>query len=117
MRKIKPDPSLVSCCGIFCGACGSYLNEKCGGCHQTESRSWCKVRECCNKKGISTCAQCNEFADPNACGKFNNLISKVVGFFTKSDRPACLKQIHETGLEAYAVKMAALKMRAIRRTG
>ncbi len=115
MREITADPSLVACCGLYCGACGSYLKEKCSGCQKSESNSWCQVKKCANKKGISTCAQCLEFPDAKDCRKFNNFISTIFGFLFKSDRSACLKEIRATNLQAYAEQMAVMKKQSIPR--
>ncbi len=115
MREVTADPALVACCGLYCGACGQYLKEKCEGCQRSEKNSWCKVKQCTNKKGISTCAQCLEFPDAVDCKKFNNFISKIFGLLFKSDRPACLGEIRATNLQAYAEKMAGLKQQTIRR--
>jgi hypothetical protein len=105
----------VACCGLFCGACGAYLKEKCEGCGKSEQRSWCKVRTCCHEKNIATCAECLEFPDPADCKKFNNLISKIFALVFRSDRPACIRHIRENGLEAYTVKMAGLRLQAIKK--
>ncbi len=115
MRKVTASSELVACCGLYCGACGAYLREKCQGCGKSESRSWCKVRACCGEKGISTCAECGEFTDPMLCKKFNSFISRMIGLITRSDRAACIRQIREIGREPFAVKMAELKMHAIRK--
>ncbi len=116
MREITADPSLVACCGLYCGACGSYLKEKCEGCQKSEKNAWCQVKKCTNKKGISTCAQCLLYPDPQKCSKFNNFISKTFSFIFKSDRPACLKEISASSLSAYAEKMAGLKQQSIKRS-
>jgi hypothetical protein len=116
MREVTADPALVACCGLYCGACGSFLKEKCEGCQKSGKNSWCQVKKCANKKGISTCAQCLEYPNPSDCKKFNNFISKIFGFILKSDRPACLREIRASNLQAYAEKMAGLKQHSIRRS-
>jgi hypothetical protein len=116
MREVKADPALVACCGLYCGACGSYLKGKCEGCQKSEKNSWCQVKKCTNKKGISTCAQCLMHPDPTKCDTFNNFISKIFGLVLNSDRPACLKEIRTSNLQAYAEKMAGLKQRTIHRS-
>jgi hypothetical protein len=65
-------------------------------------------------KGIASCAECNEFADPKACKKFNNIMSKVFALLFKSNRPACVAQIKELGLEGHAKKMAELKKHSLK---
>jgi len=116
MREVTADPALVACCGLYCGACGSYLKGKCEGCQKSEKNSWCQVKKCTNKKGISTCAQCLEFPNPEDCKKLNNFISKFFGLVFQSDRPACLKEIRVSNLQTYSEKMAGLKRHSIRRS-
>lgn len=33
MKQVVADPNLVAYCGLYCGACGAYLKERCPGCH------------------------------------------------------------------------------------
>jgi len=60
---------LASPCGIYCGACPSYITRKsCFGC-RSEDRSqkrqskWrCKIRQCCMEKNkLAFCYQCDDF--------------------------------------------------------
>jgi hypothetical protein len=114
MREVKADTALVAYCGLYCGACGAYLKEKCQGCHENEKASWCKIRLCVKDKGILSCAECKDFSDPKECKKFNNLMSKLFGLLFKSDRAACIKQIKALGLEGHSKKMAGSKTHTIR---
>ncbi|HCE42526.1 MAG TPA: hypothetical protein DET40_03140 [Lentisphaeria bacterium] len=115
MREVLFDVDQVAYCGLYCGACAKYLNEKCNGCHTNEKATWCKVRSCCIEKKLASCAGCDEFKDPRQCSKFNNIFSKLFGLVFGSDRPACIECIRDIGSEAYARKMAALKLHAIKR--
>jgi Protein of unknown function (DUF3795) len=115
MREITGDKSLVAFCGLYCGACRSYLREKCPGCAGNNKATWCGIRTCCRRKGILSCADCMEFADAMECRKFNNFMSKLFGLLFRSNRAACIRQIKETGLEGHAKKMAASKVQTIRR--
>ena len=47
------------------------------GCLANEKAVWCKVRSCNMGKFITSCAECDEFAEVNDCKKFNNFISKI----------------------------------------
>ncbi|HWR72061.1 MAG TPA: DUF3795 domain-containing protein [Nitrospirota bacterium] len=114
MKEIVADTGLVAYCGLYCGACRSYLRDRCRGCHENEKATWCKVRVCCLEQGYSSCAECTAFADPALCGKFNNFISKVVGFILRSDRRACILQIRERGLKGHGEDMALNKRQTIR---
>ena len=64
MKKI---PNELAPCGVFCGACPSYL-KTCQGCaseskEQSRKSKWgCKIRVCCyeNKKN-SFCIECEDY--------------------------------------------------------
>ena len=115
MKEITSDPALVAYCGLYCGACGAYRRERCPGCHGNEKASWCKVRACCIEHGFASCADCNEFTNPNDCRKFNNFISKVFGFIFRSDRAACNRQIRQLGVDGHAEEMTRQKRQSIKR--
>lgn len=115
MKEILSDSKLVAYCGLYCGACKRYLQEKCPGCHGNEKASWCKVRSCCLSNQYSSCAECKEFSNPNDCTMFNNFISKVFGLIFRSDRAACIQQIKEMGIPGHAEKMAEYKHQSLRR--
>ena len=115
MREITANAGLVAFCGLYCGACGSYLKERCPGCHENTKATWCTVRKCCQEMKLASCAECREFPDPRNCRKFNNAFSKVIGFLLRSNRPACLAQIKTLGLAGHAGAMARLRRQSIRR--
>ena len=64
MRSIVSDHGLVAYCGLYCGACGRYLKDKCPGCHENQKAGWCKVRVCCVDNHYASCADCEQFEDP-----------------------------------------------------
>lgn len=115
MQEIKVDPGLVARCGLYCGACRSYLKGKCPGCALNTKATWCTIRTCCADRQIATCAECIDFPNPSECKKFNNFISRMFGLVMRSDRAACIAQINEVGLEGHAKIMAELKTQSIRR--
>ena len=115
MPDIPVDTELVAHCGLYCGACKSYLAGKCKGCHENSGATWCKIRACCTEKRIKTCADCAEFADPRACGKFNNFMSRLFGLIFNSDRAACIAQIKQLGLDGHAKAMATSGIQTIKR--
>jgi hypothetical protein len=48
-----------------------------------------------------TCADCKDFQELRKCKKLNNIISKLFGFFSKTDRIESLNRIREIGLEKF----------------
>jgi len=115
MREIVSDPNLVARCGLYCGACGSYLRDRCPGCHENEKAKWCKVRSCCMEHEFASCADCAEYPDPRACKDFNNFFAKLFGFFLRSDRAACVDEIRRLGVQGHADEMTRRRRQTIRR--
>ena len=115
MREIVADPKLVAACGLYCGACGSYLKERCPGCAENQKAGWCKVRSCCLEHSYSTCASCVEFERVENCRKYNNFVAKVFGLLFNSDRKACIHRIKEIDVLPFAAEMAEKRMQTIRR--
>lgn len=114
-KEIVSSAELVAYCGLYCGACGSYLRDRCPGCHDNHKASWCKVRTCCMEHAFASCADCTELMNPQECKKYNNVVSKIVGFVLRSDRAACITQIKEMGILGHAETMAAQKKQTIRK--
>jgi Protein of unknown function (DUF3795) len=106
MREATSNSELVSYCGLYCGSCGKYQKGKCPGCAENEKASWCKIRKCCIEKGISSCADCNEFTDVKDCKMFDNFVAKMFEFVFKSDRKAGINRIKELGYDEFAKFMA-----------
>ena len=115
MKEIISDSKLAAYCGLYCGACKKYLQEKCQGCHKNEKATWCKIRSCCIDNQYSSCAECKEFSDPNACKMFDNFMSKVFAFIFRSNRAACINQIKEIGILGHSEKMSELKLQSLKR--
>ncbi len=112
--EIIADSSLVACCGLYCGACRSFLKGKCKGCKNYEKATWCKVRQCCQTNNYRSCADCHK-TETDTCSKFNNPISNVFEFLFKSDRHACIAKIKEDGYENFSIDMAKNKLQTIRK--
>ena len=115
MREIQIDQQLVARCGLYCGACRSYLSGKCKGCADNVKATWCAIRTCCGERQIATCAECIDFPDPRECKKFSNLMARLFGLVFRSDRGACIDQIKELGLDGHAAAMAAAGRQSIKR--
>jgi hypothetical protein len=111
MMPIPTNANLVAYCGLYCGACGQYLREKCPGCKENTKAGWCKIRLCCSEKGYATCADCADFKDMNDCKKFNNVVSKIFAVVFQSNRKACIEQIRSKGLQAHAEIMSQVVQR------
>lgn len=116
MKTITSNVAMVAYCGLYCGACGSYLKGSCPGCHDNEKATWCKIRTCCMERNHSSCADCKEFADPRQCKKYNNFIARVIGFVLRSDRAACIEQIKQIGIQGHADTMASQKKHTIKKS-
>jgi hypothetical protein len=115
MKSITADPALVAYCGLYCGACGKYLRDKCPGCHDNTKASWCTVRSCNIERHYSSCAECVEYPDAMDCKKFNNIFAKVFGIIFRSNRAACISQIKTLGVQGHADEMVRLGRQSIRR--
>lgn len=115
MAVIHVNAELVARCGLYCAACKSFMAGKCKGCRENSKASWCTVRTCCAEKQIESCAECTEFADPMACKKFNNFMSRLFGLVFRSDRAACIDQIKQHGLDGHARIMADLRRHTVKR--
>jgi hypothetical protein len=113
-KEITSDENLIAYCGLYCGACRSYLTGKCPGCKDNVKAGWCKVRQCGIENGFQSCADCDIIA-LKECKKYNNFISKAVGFILNSDRSACINRIKETGYVDFAVEMAQHQRMTIKR--
>jgi len=113
-KEIVANKDLVAFCGLYCGSCRSYLLGKCPACKDNVKATWCTVRSCCLENSYNSCADCTQMALKD-CKKYNNFISKIVGFVLNSNRSACIQRIKEIGTEGFAVEMAELKIQTIKR--
>jgi hypothetical protein len=115
MKEITASKDLVAYCGLYCGACSSYLKGSCPGCRENTKAGWCKVRACCGERSYASCAECTEFGAPNDCSKFGTIVSKLIGLVTGSSRQACVFKIREFGLDGYAQLMTRRKRHSLPR--
>ena len=115
MREIINDSNLVACCGLYCGVCKKYREEKCPGCKENNKAGWCKTRTCCIDNKYSSCADCKTYLNINECKNYDNIIAKFFSFIFRSDRKACIDRVREIGAEAYAKEMAEKKIMAIKK--
>ncbi|NQU66257.1 MAG: DUF3795 domain-containing protein [SAR324 cluster bacterium] len=115
MKTIEVDVKNVAFCGLYCGACKKYLNEKCAGCQENEKATWCGVRSCCLENGYQSCADCKSYADPNGCKMYDNFMARLFGFIFRSNRQACINTIKKEGYEKYAEFMTQNQQMTIKR--
>ena len=97
--------SLIAACGLYCSNCSKFKKGRCPGCTENTKASWCKIKSCCLQKEITNCSACTEFFNPKECHRYNNLISKVIEYFTSSDRSLCISFIRENGEENFGLMM------------
>lgn len=112
-KEIKIDKDLISYCGLYCGACGKFLNEKCPGCRKNEKASWCKIRKCNMEQSYHTCADCQK--NVSECKTYSNFISKLFGLIFHSDRKACISRIKDIGEEAFAKEMSEKRIMTLKK--
>ena len=113
-KEIIADKNLVAFCGLYCGACRSYLKGKCPGCKDNVKASWCKIRSCCMERNFKSCADCTSVILMD-CAKYNNAISKLIGFVFNSNRQACITRIKEIGYEGFSLEMTEKKAQTLKR--
>jgi len=113
-KEIIADQHLIAYCGLYCGACRSYLKGKCPGCSENMKASWCKIRSCNTENNYKSCADCN-MDNVNDCKKFNNAVSKIFAVIFNSNRAACISRIRELGYEGYANDMALAGRQSMKR--
>lgn len=99
---------LTSPCGVYCGACPSYIiRESCYGC-RPEDRSqkriskWrCKIRQCClDKNKFAFCYQCDDFPC-QILVKFQKYHLGDKRSYHRAKSIGNLKQISELGINSW----------------
>jgi hypothetical protein len=115
MNTIKNDVKLIAYCGLYCGACGKFINGKCPGCAENAKATWCGNRNCCIKNGYASCADCKEYKDVMQCKNYNSFMAKVFGFIFKSDRAACISLIKEKRYEGFSAYMSEKGWQSIKK--
>jgi len=95
------ETNLIGCCGLYCGLCPRYQSGAPGRCHGCKTFTFvtsCKIRNCCVKrKGLTTCAECDDFP----CEKNNPETHQYEYFVTNKVCIPNLYRIKEVGLEIW----------------
>gem|GEM_PF-727297 len=104
---LPPDDALpFAACGLYCGACESYLKgvgappsqAECLGCWSDRKPPAygqnCQVRACCRNRKIKSCGECHDFPCPTI-RKF------LAGGARYELREKNLMEIRKSGLEAW----------------
>jgi hypothetical protein len=109
------EAQLAGCCGLYCGLCPRYQStapSRCPGCHAGDQSTYCSVCRCCKaKRGLATCAECNEYP----CER----LLRVIGVEVEADsfvshKPALpnLERIREVGLSEYLSEQRSRRLLA-----
>lgn len=99
---LQLDNKLISYCGFYCGACSQFEKGQCLGCKGDNPKcavgyKACKVRPCCIGKGISSCAECNEYSSVKDCKIYNPFLIRFGQFVTRTNRRKGIEMIKEKG--------------------
>jgi hypothetical protein len=109
-KQIDKDEKLIAYCGLYCGACPTYIKGKCEGCRGDSSKcavlyKQCKVRPCCADNGFFTCADCTIYASTKECKKYNPLLLKIASWVESSDRSKAIEMIKAKGRACFLTFM------------
>ena len=101
-KQIVKDENLIAYCGLYCGACPTYIKGKCEGCRGNSPKNavlykQCKVKPCCADNDFFTCADCTIYASPKECKKYNPLLLKIASWIESSDRSKAIEMIKTKG--------------------
>ncbi len=101
---------LIAACGLYCANCRTFKKGKCPGCAQKQNASWCKIRTCCLDKNIANCSDCEEHINPMDCAKYNNFISRTIGFITQTDRSLCIDYLRKHSADRFVEHMNEMQI-------
>jgi hypothetical protein len=116
MKEVVADKNMIAFCGLYCGACGSYLKGKCLGCQKNAKATWCAVRKCNLEHKYASCADCTIVASPADCKMLNNMVAKMFALFLGSNRNGAIEMIKRAGYEGFAKEMTGQKRMTPKKT-
>lgn len=105
-NEIQTDVILVSYCGLYCGACKSYLKGRCPGCLKQGKYKKCRMRPCCLENNYRSCAECKDYIDVMDCKKYTNPLWNLFEFVFRTQRSRCIAYIKQHGYEKFARLMS-----------
>ena len=56
------EEKLLGKCGFYCGACSTYIAQKCNGCMKEHQKGDCFTRDCVLENDLNFCGECNRFS-------------------------------------------------------
>ena len=115
MNKAAPDIKLIAYCGLYCGSCPMYQNNKCSGCKNDKSKNDCEIRNCCIEKNLTNCARCREFKNFKECRKLNNFTTKLFELIFRSDKISSVELLKSRGQKKYSQHMAENNLISIKK--
>ena len=98
--------TLISYCGLYCEVCPSFVKGKCRGCRGDAPdcavgfRS-CKVKPCCVKNDIFTCAECKKHETIKDCKVYNPMLVRFGEFISQTSRGKCIEMIKKDGINSF----------------
>ena len=109
-KQIDKDENLIAYCGLYCGACPSFISGKCDGCRSNSAKSAvvykaCQVKPCCVENDFFTCADCTIYSSTKECKKYNPLLLKIASWVESSDRSKAIEMIKTKGRAEFAAFM------------
>lgn len=90
----------IGYCGLACCVCSE--NENCKGCKNEgcQGKDWCKNYDCCRKKGLNGCWECDE--SPCDGGMLDKIrvcaFSDFVKVYGEEKLSFCLKRNEQAGM-------------------
>ena len=115
MKEIIADKELISYCGLYCGACKSYVKEKCPGCRVNGKYKKCKMRPCCIDNLYTSCADCKQFDSVSDCKIFNPFFIRLGEFVSRTSRRAGIQLIKDKGRTEFVNYMAENKLVSVKK--
>lgn len=110
---VVPDDTAISYCGFLCTECNKSKKGICKGCRQPETKSWCRVKNCCIENDIKNCASCKNFSDVADCRLLNSLSNRMLKYLRNSDKVANIKLLQSLDLNSYAFILSKIRKRSI----